>query len=215
MDFDTFTEKIPSRELWPEPFSDYCRVKEHLRLRLINYENNTGLLRDVPYIRWNDLAVIFCYETEEDSVMIQSLHLSLWKKKAETLYGDAMENMKNKMPGELFSLKDLLMGMAVPDVSKEPPMYVLTNRKGQYGAAAMLYSGKMRKLADAMDSDLIILPSSIHEVLLIADHEWMRPRWKAVVGEVNRSFVDPGEVLSDNIYHYSREKDAVELVPAG
>ena len=79
----------------------------------------------------------------------------------------------------------------------------------------MLYSGKMKELADTMHSDLVILPSSLHEVLLLPDDAGMHGRFREMVREVNRSAVDPEEVLSDNIYRYSREKDAVELIAAG
>ena len=200
----------------PEQFADYSHVKEHLRLRLVNYGKNTELLRDMPYVRWNDLAVIFYYEIGDGQAQIQinNRHLALWEETVETLYQDAMENMKNSVPDELFPLSDLIGRKASSWMGEEPPIYVLTNSTGRYGAAAMLYTGKIRELADSTGTDLVILPSSLHEVLLVPDLEEKRQTYRETVGGVNRTVLEPEEVLSDNIYLYSREKDAVELLGA-
>lgn len=213
-------ETEPAEKFSPESFGDYSHVKEHLRIRLINYGKNTELLKDIPYIRWNDLAAVFFYEIPgwEDGkagIVIKNSHLALWKETAETLYGDALKNMKNRMEEDLFSLADLFTEKQVPGIAQLPPVYVLTNRTRQYGAAAMLYSGKMKELADTMGSDLVILPSSVHELLLLPDNDGMYHRWREMVREVNRTVVEPEEVLSDHIYRYSRKKDAVELPAAG
>lgn len=200
----------------PEQLRDYSHVKEHLRLRMVNFGKNTELLQDMPYVRWNDLAVVFYYEIEGGQAQIQvnNGHLGLWGKTAETLYRDAMDNMKNSVPDELFPLSDLIRMMAPPDMGEEPPIHVLTNSTGRYGAAAMLYTEKIRELADSTGYDLVILPSSLHEVLLVPDMEEKRQGYREMVCEVNRTVVEPEEVLSDNIYRYSREKDVVELLEA-
>ncbi len=200
----------------PEQFRDYSHVKEHLRLRLVNYGKNTELLRDMPYVRWNDLAVIFYYETGDGQAQVQisNRHLALWEKTAETLYQDAMENMKNNVPDEMLPLSEVIRRKAPLWMGEEPPIHVLANSTGRYGAAAMLYSGKIRELAESSGTDLVILPSSLHEVLLVPDREEMRQTYRGTVGVVNRTVLEPEEVLSDNIYRYSREKDAVELLEA-
>lgn len=203
-----------------DSFRDYGQVREHLGLRLINYEKNTELLKDVPHVRWNDLAVIFCYEIgawKEGGayIMIRNHHLAEWEETVDTLYEDALRNMKDGTPDDLFSLNDMFKKDMVPGMEATPPMYVLTNASRKFGAAVMLYSRKMKELADSVGSDLVILPSSLHEVLLLVDDEEKHIQWREMVGEVNRLMVEPEEVLSDNIYRYSREKDAVELVAAG
>ena len=47
--------------------------------------------------------------------------------------------------------------------------YVLSNRSGVNGAACLLYEDVLKNFADGVEKNLIILPSSIHEVLLLPD----------------------------------------------
>ena len=93
-------DQDPCEKFQPEAFGDYSQVKERLRFRLVNYEMNMEMLADVPYIRWNDLAVIFCYEVDtwegsNVSITIRNQHLAMWGRMAGTLYEDALRNMKN------------------------------------------------------------------------------------------------------------------------
>lgn len=210
-------EMEPEWDFQPEQFADYSYVKEYLRLKLVNYGKNTKLLRDMPYVRWNDLAVIFYYEIGDGQAQVQinNRHLALWGKPLETLYQNAMENMRNSVPDKRFPLSDLIGREALPWIGEEPPIHVLTNSTRRYGAAAMLYTRKIRELAEETGTDLVILPSSLHEVLLVPDREEMRQGYRQMVGEVNRAVLEPEEVLSDNIYRYSREKDMVELLETG
>ncbi|MDE6320171.1 MAG: hypothetical protein K2M22_10820 [Lachnospiraceae bacterium] len=95
------------KEFQIESFKDYSQAKEHLRLRLINCEKNTELLGDMPHVCWNDLAVIFCYEVEawkegNACIMIRNDHLAEWEVTVETLYEDALKNMKNAASDDMF-----------------------------------------------------------------------------------------------------------------
>ena len=92
-------------------------------------------------------------------------------------------------------------------------MYVLTNQAKLNGASVMLYSDKIRELADRLQSDLIILPSSVHEVLLLPDdHEKKYDFYRQMVEEVNATQVEPEEILSYNLYRYNRKKEEIEEI---
>lgn len=194
-----------------EQLEDYDHVKEHLRLMLINGGKNEELLQNRPHIVWNDLAAVFYYDIGdgEACALIDNGQLAQWGKTEKDLYEDAVSNMQCGAEDKMFHLSELL-GMG-----EELPVHVLTNRMRRYGAAAALYSPKIRKLADETGSDLVILPSSLHEVLLVPDTKEKREEFRKLVGDVNRMALKPEEVLSDNIYLYSRERDAVELLQAG
>ncbi len=92
---------------------------------------------------------------------------------------------------------------------------VLSNKKGLYGAAALFYPGILRNIAEKKGSGLFIIPSSINEVIIIADnglyiHEYL----KNMLMEVNSTEVKLDEILSDNLYYYSYESSRLSVLNA-
>ena len=91
-----------------------------------------------------------------------------------------------------------------------PALHVLTNRRGIYGASCMLYRDIIKDFADQEETDVIILPSSIHEVLLFPDHLMFDHAFLCrTVQEINREDVSEEDVLSDRIYIFSRETGTI------
>ena len=91
------------------------------------------------------------------------------------------------------------------------PLLVLTNESKYCGAACMLYEGLLRNLSDEIRSDLFIIPSSIHEVLLLPDEgEFSEEELSALVCEINAHFINPSEVLSDHVYRFKRLSGILE-----
>jgi hypothetical protein len=83
------------------------------------------------------------------------------------------------------------------------PMYVMTNRIHHYGASSILDREQLRLFSDRLGSDLYILPSSIHEVILVPVSQMAdRDRLRAMVRQINETQVPPQEVLSDEVYSY-------------
>lgn len=201
-------------------FRDFEKVKDRIFYKLISFEQNRRLLEDVPYFRWHDLAIVFYYSMEAEqlgkaSITIHCHHMTMWGQSVDSLYRTAQNNMKEGMPELLVSMKELfcqITGVAIR-TEEEIPMYVLTNQEKIYGAAALLYSEQLKGLADKMGCDLLILPSSIHEVLLLADdHMKGYDFYVRMVDEVNRTQVEPDEVLSYKLYRYNRMKAEIEEI---
>jgi len=97
--------------------------------------------------------------------------------------------------------------------SRRGPMYVLTNQSKFLGAVSMLCDKALAEVAEEVDSDLVILPSSVHEVIIVPhveerDFDILRE----MVREINGSQVEPQEVLSDNIYFYDRKEHKVTML---
>ncbi len=87
-------------------------------------------------------------------------------------------------------------------------MYVLTNKYKTWGAAAFLYPGVLKTAAEQFGKDLIILPSSVHEVILIPQENMPKSRdLSEMVKEINQKDVLTEEVLSDSVYWYCRKDD--------
>lgn len=200
-------------------FRDFLQVEDRIFYKIINYEKNKELLEDVPWFRWHDLAVIFYYVMETEAfgratIMIHNNHLDMWGQSAEEVYRIAQQNMVRSMPEQLMPMQQLLEEMTGKKLGEEQQfLYVLTNREKIFGAAAMLYSKKIGKLADRLQTDLLILPSSVHEVLLIPDDRNKEYAFYGqMVKEVNTTQVDPEEILSFNLYRYDREKAKIEEI---
>ncbi len=213
-------EQSMALELDMDFFRDFNRVKDRIFYKLVSFEKNKKFLRDAPHLRWNDLAVVFYYAMEKEVmeggyIAINRQHMLMWKQNAESLYRLAGRNTKREMPELLVSMRELVMELTGVWIRDEDtvPMYVLTNQEKRFGAAAMLYSARIGELAGQLESDLLILPSSIHEVLLVPDHCGQDYAfYRQMVDEVNRTHVEPEEVLSYGLYRYCRKNSEIEEI---
>ena len=103
------------------------------------------------------------------------------------------------------------IGIPEESLGERSPMYVFSNHTGVNGAAVMLYGSYFDELAERLDSDLYVLPSSIHEVIAVpADCDEAELLKNAVV-EVNATAVSAEEVLSESVYRYNRESGVLEI----
>lgn len=201
-------------------FRDYNRVKDRIFYKLVSFEKNKKFLRDAPHLRWHDLAIVFYYALEKDmveggSITIKRQHMLMWKQNAESLYRTARRNTRQGMPELLVSMRELIADMTGVAVREDDatPMYVLTNQEKRFGASAMLYSEKLGWLAQRFGCDILILPSSVHEVLLLPDdHIREYDFYRQMVAEVNRTQVEPEEVLSYRLYRYCRKSSEIEEI---
>lgn len=92
----------------------------------------------------------------------------------------------------------------------ETDVFVLTNTRMVFGAACMFYPGLLSSFAQKTGCNLIILPSSIHEVLLIPEVSGRNYKGLGeVVRSVNSDVVEEKDILSDYVYYYDRNEDRV------
>jgi|UPI0004B2FDD9 mRNA-degrading endonuclease toxin of MazEF toxin-antitoxin module len=92
------------------------------------------------------------------------------------------------------------------------PMYVLTNIKKIEGAACMLYPGLIREFADRTGSSLFIIPSSVHELLILPVEDMKETEEiRSMIREINDTQVQPDEILSYSLYCYDREEGRIYI----
>ena len=92
-------------------------------------------------------------------------------------------------------------------------MFVLTNTLQTFGAACMMYPDLLQKASGQWDVSFFILPSSVHEVLLLPDHgEYDAQEFENMVYEINRTQLEPEEILTDSVYYYDREEGKIRLL---
>ncbi len=227
----SYRNNLPEESIDLSFFTDYQKVKYHIIYKLINYTQNTELLQDLPHFRFLDLAVVFCcflpdISSRNATILIHNHHLDFWDITADTLYELAVKNTPILLPYDLKSMEDVFKSVCpdnfdpnllldlpqIDDTSENmtenadiPMLYVLSNTEKYYGASAILYPEVLSFFADLRESDLYILPSSIHEVLLLPkDSRTHAEDLNCIIQEVNASQVLKEEVLSDHFYYFDR-----------
>lgn len=206
-------------EFETERFSDFEWVRGRIFFKLVNARQNALMLQNVPSGRFLDLAMVYgvymgVYRDSFSSVMIKNEHLGMWGVDEETVGRIAVMNTPALLPSTICSMKEMLDGMGVraSGVTDEIPMYVLSNKDRVNGASAMAYEGVIGRFAGDLGCDLYILPSSIHELIIVPEAEEMDPgSLVRMIREVNDTQVSREEVLSYSLYRYSREREAVEV----
>lgn len=139
----------------------------------------------------------------------------------ELLMGDLEEGIRRRakvrgMP-EAFSDEDLsrVAGEMLETVrtrQEQIPMYVVSNTRGLYGAASILYEGVLEQCAEVMNGSFYILPSSVHEVLIMPVNGFYTELGLSdMVKEINRTQVAVEEVLSDHVYIYHRKTGKITM----
>lgn len=89
----------------------------------------------------------------------------------------------------------------------ESGMYVLTNMTSCNGAGAMFCDALLEKIQTKLDCDYYLLPSSIHEVIIVPDEGGFdRSELDAMVKTINETEVDANDRLADHVFYYSDGK---------
>lgn len=197
-------------------YLNWERIKTKVMFRLVMARGQEKLLEQAPHIRFLDLAVIFYIldASERDSIVraftITNRQLEVWGVSKEILCEEASRNMPRRFPAVIQNVEDILAQFGIGPVKEEKPnisLYVLSNKEHFFGAACILYDEILKGVAEKLQGDLLILPSSIHEVLVIPDTGWQDyEALNAMVRAVNREVVSREEQLSDHIYRYIRRE---------
>lgn len=200
---------------------EYEAVKDKVVLRVINYQKNESILREIPHMRYLDLAVTFriMFDTHKNalaSTTVSDKLLVQWGVTVNELYKVALANSVRLLPVYHARLESMLFECDEDEIDQHinagPKLYVLTNTQGINGATSILYPDALKVRADLIESDLLILPSSLHEILYVPFSDDMDlAGFSEVVRTVNANDVREDEILSDNVYIYRRDRDILEI----
>jgi len=212
--------------------SHFDEARDKIMFKIIHTASNEELLKDVPYVPFLNLAIVFYLslerkEQEQMTAMIHQAHINMWNVTAQDLMEVARVNTPAAYPATIRSMdevmKEIMREQLGDNYSEElaniflmdtnTPLYVLSNPTGINGACCMLYPDVVKEFADRKNSDLIILPSSIHEVLITFDNDAMSyENYTEMVTSINEAEVAPSERLTNSIYLFSRETGKITLV---
>lgn len=218
-------------------FTEFEVQKNYIVYRIVNYQYNKKLLQTIPYIRFMDLAITFhcLVKRSKDgigTVRITNELAEQWGISEKQLFIFASKNTPILFPIVIKDMDDVINEIFQREESRDQlenpylesddmiknafgkenfgiKMLVLTNRIAINGAVVLLYKDILKKIAEECERDLFILPSSIHEVIIVPKEGNMQKKeLEAMVAEINRTQVAADEVLSDHVYLYNRKKDS-------
>ena len=204
-----------------ESISDYEQMKSKLSMEVVSAEKNAELLESVPHERMEDMAVVYRFVLDQTdsgngTILVTNQLLEQYGITKEQLRADAMENAPEIRPSEIRGMSEVMSELApglIPEVAPEDEqMFVATVPDKIHGAGVIAYPNFMEDAAQKMGGDFFVLPSSIHEVLLVKDNGQMTAKeLEKMVKEVNATQVEPADQLTDHVYHYDSQNHIFEL----
>lgn len=214
----TYTRHREQVQFGKDLLESYKQAEKNIFYQLIHYEKNRERLKELPHRRVLDLAMVFYLRVvrgeERGTVLIRSDILERWGISQETLEENARRRSQEKLPAQIITMEQILemegAGAAGTDRDGKVPMYVLTNRARFLGAGVILYPGLLKKISRMLGEEFYILPSSIHECILVPESiHYDQQELAEMVRDINREHVSPREVLSDSVYRYRKREDRI------
>lgn len=221
---ELYRDSVPAENEDFSFFRSFECVKDRICYRLVSRELNAEMLDRMPHVDFLDLAVCFYYVHDNaklglGSVRIFNHHMAEWGCSTAQLMQLAQRNTPQLFPAQAVDMEDILRRMLEEageqtedlEFPQEIRMKVLTNDRKVNGAAVLMYPGMLRSVAQELDADLYILPSSVHEVIVVPADVPQSDELRQMVREVNETQVAPEEVLSGEVYYYDRRTDQVSM----
>lgn len=219
---------------------EFSKVKERVIMKLVSNNSNNQSLIDTLNVKYFDMLILFYIVIKDDKninalITIKEHYLKYWKTTKNELIHYASISSKLLLPTKIEPFYKVIsqIGMekaGAVDVPSENKMeatksftsrlmeesklriYILTNISNLNGAACILYDGVLREFAEKINYDLIIIPSSIHEVFLLPAFIHINTnKLKVIVEEVNSQMLEE-EILSDKIYYYNRATNLINEI---
>lgn len=206
--------------------TDYNHVKTRIVPAVCNYEKSSEYLKDIPHEEFCDLAVYYRILVDindgEGSILVSSQLMTGWNVSYDELKNQAWKNLHEINPpffSTMFDiLKEMVPGMNVSDIGYDTDnsMFVLSNKSRINGAVYIADAEVLNNIATELDTDLILLPSSRHELIVLplamASDEDRWSEMVAMVKEINHSTVSEEDFLADSVYRFSRDTNLVKKV---
>lgn len=202
----------------------YDEIQDKIVFKLIHTKKNSEILKEIPHIEMLDLSIVFyiLFDINRQgtaTMTINNEHLCSWRVTKEVLFEKACKNVKRLLPAELFTMRQAVEDIMSPIPGKKKDlfqekadsaddvMYVLSNSIRSFGAACIAYPDVLDMAGRILGEDYYVLPSSVHEVVLVPVSKGMEPEeMDAMVVEINDTQVAEEEILSDHVYIYERAR---------
>lgn len=191
---------------------EFDRMQDEIFVYACNYGYNRDGLQDKPHTVAGDIAAYYRFTRGDYGVTITDKMLSAYGITKEELHDIAVKNTTRTFP-EPLPMEEIIGGIPGMELSpgEAPAMLVLTNEEACNGAGAIFCPHVLENAGRKMGGDFYIIPSSVHELLLVPagigdaeDMDWM-------VREVNATCVEPEIQLADHVFLYDSVRKKVTV----
>lgn len=218
---------------------NYDKVKEYLGVKIVNTRANRKELPGIPHRNTEDLSLVpvLKFPLPEQgaygSSKISNEMMEHWGVDVDTLIGQAWENEEKGDPPVLRGLgeymgetvfgcrteNNLLNAQNPASGRADETVYMLSNRSRINGAVYFASPETMEKVSVVFPEGFFIVPSSVHEILIVPkdkdvqEVERIPKEMGRLLRNINQSYVERDEILSDRIYEYDKESGKIRQVP--
>lgn len=206
-----------TKEYFNNILEDYDAIKDNIVCKLINTKLNKNLLNLIPFKPFLDLAIVaYCVMDKGDDgccgIIITNEILKGWDINADDMIEEAIDNTPKFLGETLFPVTNLLDKNDPFYASEDIPLYILTNQYHTNGAICILDEFILDDLSNELESDLIIIPASVHEVMIAP--KYMGPNTDELdmlINQINKNDLQPQDILSDHSYTYLRASKKIVM----
>ena len=201
--------------------SDYEKVKDNTYLRLI--PGDSPILKSTPHRMIEDMALVvnvhldsFSDEHGKSCVVVTKPLMEMYGIDEAQLFADAEKNSLANEPIVFKPLLDMVKDLISKDEIPNPEdvgivTYIATNTSGFQGAAVAGYPDFCEKAAEAIGGSFYMLPSSVHEFILIKDDGTPKAKdLNRMIKNVNETVLEPRDILANQCYHYDAKAKVLE-----
>ena len=198
---------------------NWDEIKERIFPVLVNKQWNEQRLEKLVHMDFLNFAVMLKYYVDDipagkGSINVSHELMEAWGIDEHVLWETAAEKLENE-EFTIMDLEDIVMREFGTEFQSDRSgaLYILTNKGALNGAAAMLRTDILISFAESIGKNFYILPSSIHELILLPDHgNYQVEELQEMVRTVNLTTVAEEERLSDDIYYFNRKYGKVEKI---
>lgn len=208
---------------------DYDTAKSRLFVRLINYDRNADILRDVVHKTLGDIVfTVYAIVDENEfgivSTKILKFMVKKWDKNEDDIFNEAIKNTYYLTPPRIYKWEGVLCDESyagdsfmndedVCDLDKSFSGNILSTTRKTNGAVAVFLPGVAEKISELLDSDFYMVFTSIHEVMIHRTGSGVDPKdLKLVLRDTLRKVTPSSDYLTEKIYKYNRRTHKFECV---
>jgi hypothetical protein len=202
---------------------EYESIKDRVIYQVLNKETNRNNLRERIYsdIGQGFVKVYAIHKElneigESGSIPITHNLMRCHGYDMEKIQEAAEKNTPQIYPAAFCGVEQTLFDGRQDELTNDNPdgegLYYLSNVTRCRGAGVLFYPGMQEKIAEHFRESYYVLPSSVHEVLIVTEKVGKTAQeLENTVRDINHKFISREDFLSNKVLMYDREKGQLRI----